>query len=130
MPYNRVNERCISRLFFYKMSEAHLMKIEGDFIAVLIYRTTEEGGRKTPARSGYRPAITFPFSNFQTSGQQTFINKDTVYPGETVDAEIKILSVDFFQKSLEEGMNFVFREGRTIIGTGRITKIINEKLRK
>jgi hypothetical protein len=53
-----------------------------------------------------------------------------VFPGETVDAEIKILSVDYFEKKLSEGMRYEFREGSLIIGTGIIRKILNDKLRK
>lgn len=100
-----------------------------DFIAILKYRTTEEGGRKTPAFSSYRPQIKFPFSEMQTSGQQTFLNKEAVYPGEQVEAEIAIVSIDFFQNQLKEGMDFEFREGSRIIGTGKIKKIINERLK-
>jgi len=106
------------------------MNKNADFIAVLKYRTTEEGGRKTPAYSGYRPQVKFSFQKIQTSGQQTFINKKIVYPGEIVEAEIKIISVEIFKNCLEEGMNFEFREGDRIIGTGQIIKILNEKLRK
>ncbi len=101
-----------------------------DFIAELKYRTTEEGGRKTPACSGYRPQVKFDFTEKETSGQQIFIGKDKVYPGETVEAKIKILSVDFFAKKLMEGMKFEFREGSTIIGYGLIKQIINDKLIK
>jgi len=101
-----------------------------DFIAILKYRSTEDGGRKTPATSGYRPGIRFPFGDMQTSGQQTFINTDKARPGETVEAEIKIVSVDYCENRLEEGMNFEFLEGNTVIGTGAIIKILNEKLRR
>lgn len=101
-----------------------------DFIAVLTYKTTHEGGRETPACSGYRPQVKFPFSEMQTSGQQTFIEKEWVYPGDTVKANIKILSVDLFAHCLDEGMDFEFREGSRIIGTGKIIEIVNEKLRK
>jgi hypothetical protein len=31
----------------------------------------------------------------QTSGQQTFLDKDIVYPGDTVTAEIAIIATDF-----------------------------------
>ncbi len=103
---------------------------EIDFIAILNYRTTGEGGRKTPARSGYRPQVKFPFSEMQTSGQQTFFGKEWVYPGDTVKANIKILMTDFFAHCLEEGMSFEFREGAMIIGTGKIIEIVNEELRK
>ncbi len=101
-----------------------------DFIAELRYLTTEESGRKTPAKSGYIPQIKFDFAEMQTSGQQTFINKELVNPGENVKAKIKILSPDHFVNTLTEGMEFEFREGATIIGKGEIEYIVNEKLEK
>jgi hypothetical protein len=101
-----------------------------DFIAELQYLTTEQGGRKKPANSGYRPQVKFDFAEIQTSGQQTFIDKETVCPGEKVDAKIKILSPDYFENCLTEGMNFEFRKGATLIGTGQIKYIVNDKLEK
>ncbi len=101
-----------------------------DFIATLTYKTTEQGGRKTPAKTGYRPQVKFDFEEMQTSGQQTFIDKELVFPGDTVEAEIKILSVDHFANRLTEKMQFEFREGATVIGTGIIKQIINDKLKK
>ena len=99
-----------------------------DFIAKLKYKTTEEGGRKTPAKSGYRPQVKFDFTEMQSSGQQLFIDKEIVFPGETVEAKIKILSPNYFAGCLTEGMKFEFREGATIIGTGEIKYIVNDKL--
>lgn len=101
-----------------------------DFIADLKYLTTEEGGRQAPAFSGYRPQIKFDFDEMQTSGQQTFLNKDTVYPGDIVEAAIRIISVEHFENTLTKGMAFEFREGSKIIGTGKIIGILNEKLKK
>nr|WP_262922137.1 hypothetical protein [Aquimarina acroporae] len=101
-----------------------------DFIAELRYLTTEEGGRKTPTKSGYRPQVKFDFDEMQTSGQLTFINKELVNPDENVKAKIKILSPDHFANTLAEGMEFEFREGATIIGKGKIEYIVNEKLEK
>lgn len=99
-----------------------------DFIAQLKYKTTESGGRQTPAFSGYRPQVKFDFDEMQTSGQQTFIDKEIVLPGDTVKAKIKILSPDYFAGRLTEGMSFEFREGSRIIGTGEIKCIVNDKL--
>lgn len=53
---------------------------QDDFIAILYYKATNEGGRKTPVQYGYRPQVKFDFDEMQTSGQQTFIDKDIVYP--------------------------------------------------
>lgn len=101
-----------------------------DFIATLTYNTTEQGGRKTPAKTGYRPQVKFYFEEMRTSGQQTFIDRELVFPGDTVEAEIKILSVDHFANRLTEKMQFEFREGTKVIGKGIIKHIINDKLKK
>ena len=107
-----------------------------DFVAILKYRTTEEGGRKTPVfkidsiYKCYGPQVKFYFSEKQTSGAQMFIDKEIVYPGDTVTAKIIMLSTEFFKNKLEIGMGFEFREGGKITGTGQITKIVNENLTK
>jgi len=101
-----------------------------DFIAILNYHTSENGGRKTPAFSGYRPQVKFDFDPSQTSGHQTFIDKTVVYPGETVTAAIRIIGVEYFAGRLDEDMLFDFREGSRIIGIGRIIQIINHALRR
>lgn len=120
-------DKIIADIFSYY--ETQLQDI--DFIASLKYLSTEEGGRKTPVfATGYRPQIKFDFDEMQTSGQQTFFNKDIVYPGETVDASIRMISVDHFAYSLTKGMEFEFREGSKVIGTGKIIDILNNKLKK
>jgi len=101
-----------------------------DFIAELTYFKTEQSGRKTPASSGYRPQVKFDFTENQTSGQQIFIDKEIVYPGDKVLAKIKVVSPHFFADNLEEGMKFEFREGARIIGTGELKNIINDRLEK
>ena len=101
-----------------------------DFIAELKYKTTERGGRKTPASSGYRPTVKFNFSDQQSSGSQIFIGTDEVYPGETVLAEITVVSPQFFESQLEIGLEFDFREGSTIIGFGKVIEIKNKMLER
>jgi hypothetical protein len=101
-----------------------------DFIAELQYLTTKQGGRKTPAISGYRPQVKFDFTEMQTSGQQTFIDKEEAFPGDKIDAKIKLLSPDYFFNGITEGMSFEFREGATIIGTGQVKYIVNDRLEK
>jgi hypothetical protein len=106
-----------------------LKSSDTDFIATLRYRSMEEGGRKSPAKSGYRPGIKFPFSDMQTSGRQIFIDREFVMPGETVDAEIKVVSIDHFAPRLHVGLTFEFMEGNRIIGTGTIKYIVNDELK-
>jgi translation elongation factor EF-Tu-like GTPase len=104
------------------------MNKQSDLIAELTYRTIEQGGRSTPAFSGYRPQVKFPFSDTQTSGQQKFLDKEVVYPGDTVVAEIAIISTEIFEHKLKVGLGFEFRERSRIIGTGIIQSILNKDL--
>jgi translation elongation factor EF-Tu-like GTPase len=101
-----------------------------DFTAELEFLTTEKGGRKGYAKSGYRPHIEFKnYSEYLTSGQQTYIGKDIVEPGEKIKAEIAILSTEYFTKRLYENMEFKFCEGSRTIGFGKIIEIINPDLK-
>jgi len=101
-----------------------------DFIALLKFKTFDEGGRSSTAKSGYRPQLSFDFEKITTSGRQNFIDKEWVCPGETVEAEITMLSPQFFEKKLYEGLKFKFIEGSKTIGIGEVLKITNENLVK
>lgn len=102
-----------------------------DFIANLNYKTSEQGGRKTPAHSKYRPLIEFPGLLPLTSGEQVFIDKKIVYPGETVKSEITILSVEAFKEKLYVGQEFIFCEvPDRPLGTGKILEIVNKDLER
>ncbi|MDN5285953.1 MAG: hypothetical protein JWR38_2227 [Mucilaginibacter sp.] len=106
------------------------MKSTPDFNAKLRYLTKEAGGRSTPAFSGYRPQVKFAFSDMQTSGQQKFLDREIVYPGEEVLAEITIISTQPFEKKLYPGLCFDFREGPRIIGNGEIIEVLNADLKQ
>ena len=118
------------RIFENQLNTNKKMREDFDFIAFLNYRTFDEGGRATPAKSGYRPQIKFDFEERTTSGRQNYLGTEWVCPGETVEAEISILSPQFFTNKLEVGMEFQFCEGWKIIGTGKILKIVNIELKK
>ncbi len=51
------------------------MRNDFDFIAFLKYNSFDEGGRSTPAKSGYRPQLYFDFEKNSTSGRQYFAKK-------------------------------------------------------
>jgi translation elongation factor EF-Tu-like GTPase len=104
--------------------------IQPDFIADLKYLATEKGGRLEYATSGYRPHIRFPFSQSMTTGEQVFWEKDKVYPGEKIRAQIRILNHVTFRYALSIGTTFEFCEGSRIIGTGKIVEVVDEALKK
>lgn len=102
---------------------------EPDLIAKLTYLRPEQGGRSTPAASGYRPQLKFDFTEMQTSGQQIFADRELAYPGDELVAQVTMLSPHFYFGKLEQGTEFEFREGARIIGTGEIIEILNKALK-
>lgn len=101
-----------------------------DFIADLEYSTTENGGRKGYALSGYRAHLKFFFSQSMTSGEQVFVDRDRVYPGAKVRAQVRILDHFTFRHALSDKMTFEFCEGSKAIGVGKIIEVTNEELKK
>jgi translation elongation factor EF-Tu-like GTPase len=125
IPYNIAKFSGISKKGIAYLSE---MKPEPSFIAELYYRNTDEGGRSTPVLSGYRPQVKFPFDKMKTSGQQIFIDTQIANPGDTVKAEITIISTEHFKEKLFAGLRFEFREGDGVIGTGKLLEVLDEGL--
>ena len=99
------------------------------FLAILRYAKTEEGGRKTPAASGIRPHIKFPFDSYLTSGQQEFLDCEIVNPGETVSAKVTILAREHFARRLYTGAELDFGEGSRKTGSGIIIEVLDDMLK-
>ena len=115
---------------YFHNNKEQVDKGTADFIAILKYLTPEQGGRSAPIFPGYSAQVKFDFDEMQTSGQQTFINRKVVYPGDEVEAEIKIVSVAHFAGRLKEKMRFDCREGANVIATGQIKNILNNDLKQ
>ncbi|KAB2807705.1 EF-Tu C-terminal domain-related protein [Phaeocystidibacter luteus] len=107
------------------------MKTTPHFIAQLSYLPTGDGGRQTPARSGYRPHIEFDhIPGKRTTGMQRFIGQEWVEPGQTVEAEITVVSPKFFSGKIQVGDTFTFDEGPRVVGTGVVKEVVDERLMK
>lgn len=101
-----------------------------DFIAQIHFKKENEGGRKNYVKSDYRCQLVFNFDDYKTSARQIYIGTNYAFPGDIVNAEIDILSQAYFHAKLKAGMGFKLYENLQIIGTGKIMKIVNEKLIK
>ena len=99
-----------------------------DFVARLTYRTTAEGGRIGPAKSGYHPQVKFDFSDIQTTTAQFFRDKKWIFPGDVVVAEMQMVGREHFAGQLEVGMRFEVREGSRVTALGEILEIRNQSL--
>lgn len=98
-----------------------------DAEAVLTFLTTAEGGRRTPAHSGYRPAhLVRP--DYWTSGIQKFVDAEIVRPGESVSAVLTFTTPEVYPRSLWIGKVIPFAEGSRVVGHARITKVLNPVL--
>lgn len=116
-----------------KNQVVHIDKVnkgEPDFLARVTYLTTEQGGRKGYATSGYRPHVKFDGRKELTFGEQLFIDKDKVFPGESVTAEIRIFGTDFFKNYLFVGQHFEVAEASHLVGHGEILEIVNPNLQQ
>lgn len=98
------------------------MNLIGDIEAEIYFLTTEEGGRKTPAYSGYRPQ--FYYDGHDWDAIQDY-DVTEVYPGQTVIARLTFLSPPFHLEKLYVGKGFLVREGQKTVAKGKITKILD-----
>ncbi|MFG0333053.1 MAG: elongation factor Tu [Maioricimonas sp. JB049] len=90
-------------------------KFEGEIYVL----SKEEGGRKTPFFSGYRPQ--FYFRTTDVTGAVNLLGgAEMCMPGDNVKLEVEL------QKpiAMDEGSRFAIREGGRTVGSGVVTKII------
>lgn len=99
-----------------------------DFTAQISYLSTEEGGLKTPVSSGFRTKIKFEYIAREILGEQLFADDELVYAGDTVTAQIGLLSPELFTNSLTVGTTFDLIINEKTIATGVIKEIVNKEL--
>jgi translation elongation factor EF-Tu-like GTPase len=95
-----------------------------DVEAEITFLASEEGGRRTPALSGYRP-------QFYCDGQDFVVVMDffgvaePVYPGQSATAYLSFTYPEYLVKVLYPGKDFLIREGHQVVARGRVTKILD-----
>ena len=99
-----------------------------DLEAEVTHLPTAEGGRKTPARSGYRPTCDFGVPGVLNDGAHFFVGKTWVAPGESVLTRIQLISPESLQGRLHVGQSFAVREGMRITARAIILRLHNESL--
>ena len=98
-----------------------------DIEAEVTFLSTADGGRSTPARSGYRPNhLVLP--DYLTSGHHEYMGKEEVLPGEAAITEIWFLSPEQYPRSMHVGKVIRVQEGSRLIGHAKVLKIYNKAL--
>jgi elongation factor Tu len=81
--------------------------------------TADEGGRKNPFVTGYRPQ--FYFRTTDVTGNVTLPDGvDVVIPGDTVNLTVELIT----PIAMEEQLRFAIREGGLTVGAGVVTKVL------
>ena len=91
------------------------------FIGQVYVLTKEEGGRHTPFFNGYRPQFYFRTTDV-TGDIKLPEGVEMVMPGDHIDMEVKLIT----PIACEEGLRFAIREGGRTVGSGVVTKIIDD----
>jgi elongation factor Tu len=80
-----------------------------------------EGGRHTPFFNGYRPQ--FYFRTTDVTGSIALPEgTEMVMPGDHIDMEVKLIT----PIAIEEGLRFAIREGGRTVGSGVVTKMLED----
>jgi elongation factor Tu len=101
-----------------------------DFEAEIEFLATEDGGRRTPFGTGYRPNHRFGDRVEINDALHTYHREGPVAPGESVAASLSLLSAERVSGELHVGMQFTVQEGGRIVGRGVITRILNPVVQK
>ena len=87
------------------------------FTARVYLLSTKEGGRRTPAATGYRPQ--FYLRTADVVGDLDFGPAGVARPGETVDVQVALGR----PTPIEVGLGFAIREGGRTVGAGTVTAV-------
>eukprot|EP00026_Physarum_polycephalum_P007500 Phypoly_transcript_07562.p1 GENE.Phypoly_transcript_07562~~Phypoly_transcript_07562.p1 ORF type:complete len:245 (+),score=53.25 Phypoly_transcript_07562:694-1428(+) len=91
------------------------------FEAKVYLLTEDEGGRKKPFASNYRPQ--FFIRTADITGSITLKGAQMGMPGDNIEMSVELTH----PSALHEGLRFAIREGQLTIGAGVITKVISDK---
>jgi elongation factor Tu len=82
---------------------------------------SEEGGRKTPIFTGYRPVVYF--GDRQTDGIITFENEEKPVLGSEYTVTITLIHPAYLGCTLRKDAKFDCREGSKIIAHGKVLDV-------
>ncbi len=100
-----------------------LLPEQRDIEVELTLLRTEQGGRQSPAFSGYRPQ--FYYDDHDWDAVHDYGDIIAVWPGQTVTAYLSFLSPQSHVGKLQVGAAFLLREGQRVVGRGRVLRILH-----
>jgi translation elongation factor EF-Tu-like GTPase len=107
-------------------SYTHLAERNGYLRASFRLRHTDEGGRRTPVTSDYRPNWSIgaePNPDAQGGAPVVIEGDASIAPGETADVRLFPISPEFFADVAPGTQLFAF-EGRRVVGRAIVTDVV------
>lgn len=101
-----------------------------DIEAEISFLPTEQGGRHSPACSGYRPSHDFGIVGTLNDAAHEYIGCEAAVPGSTVKANMWFLAPQYQEGRLYPGFKFTVQEGIRVVGNGVVVAVLNEMLKK
>jgi len=92
--------------------------------AEIEFVTTEAGGRKGSAFSGYRPQFYYHGSDWDA--EQVYPDTEEVLPGDTVRTHLRFMSPKEHFGNVSVGMPFLVREGFRTVAYGIVTAVFEQ----
>jgi translation elongation factor EF-Tu-like GTPase len=105
------------------MSDSPLLDQDPDIEAQITYLTTQEGGKKNPAFTGYTPQ--FHYEGRDWDAVHRYPDVELVMPGQTARVYLTFVSPQCHIGRLHPGKEFLIREGPHTVAKGHVTKILN-----
>lgn len=96
----------------------------------MTFLSADDGGRKAPVASGYRPNHDFGLPGELNDAQHEYPGIEWVSPGETVHALLWLLAPERQRGRLYSGFAFTVQEGSRVVGKATIVAVLNEALRR
>ncbi len=96
-----------------------------DIEAEIKFVSTEEGGRRSAALSGYRSNHDFGLGALLDAAHE-YPGCESVAPGQTARANMWFLAQLLHDGRLHPGMKFTVQEGAHVVGHGVVTRILND----
>ena len=85
------------------------------------------GERNHPAADGYRPAHLLN-GKYLTTGIHHYYETNSVAPNESAIGTITFVSPEYYQHSLSVGETIQMQEGKRIVGSATVLRIMNPML--
>ncbi len=107
--------------------EERYRQLDYDVEAVFTLLPTDAGGRKGPAKSGYRPDHLIK-PDYLTCGLHLYLDCEWLQPGESATTLIKFIAPADYPHSVWPGKKIAVQEGARIIGHAIVVKVLNPLL--